>query len=108
MGKKPKNIQQKTRKPPKRKSTSSSSDFDDKGIEEATTSCSKGKRMDSSSDSDLVMLSEHEDINGLLDDEAVTMGDFVLVKLTTKKKIIHYVGHVEKLLHDSSGQIFAF
>lgn len=64
--------------------------------------------MDSSSDSDLVMLSEHEDINGLLDDEAVTMGDFVLVKLTTKKKIIHYVGHVEKLLHDSSGQIFAF
>lgn len=34
--------------------------------------------MDSSSDSDLDMLSEYEAISGLLDDKKVTIGDFVL------------------------------
>jgi hypothetical protein len=34
----------------------------------------------------------------LLDDETVSVGDFVLVRFSTKKKVLYFVGHVQELL----------
>lgn len=50
-------------------------------------------------DSDIDMDFDDEHLtDGLLDDETVSVGDFILVKFATKKKILHFVGNVKELL----------
>lgn len=94
----PKDVSKKPRKKPKKSSyTSSSSESD---LETVSAVDKKRNIMNYSSDSDIDLQSEHDDINGLLDDEEVKVGDFVLVKFATKKKVLHFVGHVEELLGD--------
>jgi hypothetical protein len=50
-------------------------------------------------DSDLDMDFDEDNLpDELLDDETVSVGDFVLVRFSTKKKVLYFVGHVQELL----------
>jgi hypothetical protein len=50
-------------------------------------------------DSDLDMDFDEDNLpDELLDNESVSVGDFVLVRFSTKKKVLYFVGHVQELL----------
>lgn len=76
-----------------------------KEIEEVSTSdsenssivniLSKKTKTFSSSDSDIGMQDDNEDnVLSLLDDDKINIGDFLLIKFPTKKRIRYYIGQV--------------
>lgn len=77
----------------KNESTSSDSDIE---LPHNIRKAQKCKPYHVSSDSDINMESEKEEIDQLLDDEKIIINDFVLVKFATRKRVLHYVGQVQE------------
>lgn len=48
---------------------------------------------------------DFDGIEHLLDDQKISVGDYLLVKFTTKKRVVHYVGKVEEFFDDHDYQM---